>query len=177
MTRFSEFIIDKITNSIEDRISGRSFETEVVAISPEEIKSIHKKDGWLFNWKKEFKENNDRRIYKLVIKGDRKIQGLLSIEPKPDQQFIEMHLIESAPHNYGSNKKYFGVAGNLVAFACKTSFDMGFDGIVAFRAKTALMDHYSVTLGAESVFRERMVIFTPAAKKLVNSYYRNYIDE
>ncbi len=85
-----------------------------------------------------------------------------------------MHLIETAPHNYGKTKHYLGVAGNLVAFACKMSYDFGFDGFVAFTAKTQLIDHYIETLGAELLFRNRMSISGYAAKKLVNSYYKKY---
>jgi hypothetical protein len=86
--------------------------------------------------------------------------------------YIEMHLIETAPHNKGINREFSGVAGNLVAFACKTSFDLGFEGFVAFTAKTKLIDHYAETLGAQLIYgHERMGIFTEAAKKLVDSYY------
>lgn len=90
--------------------------------------------------------------------------------------YIEMHLIESAPNNYGSEKEYAGVAGNLVALACKTSYDLGFEGYVAFTAKTRLIDHYISTLGAELIFRDRMCISGNSAKDLVNSYYKNYLD-
>jgi hypothetical protein len=50
-----------------------------------------------------------------------------------------MHLIESAKFNKGKNKIYIGVPGNLVAFACKLSFDKGYDGYLAFDAKTVLV--------------------------------------
>ena len=52
-----------------------------------------------------------------------------------------MDLIENAKFNKGRNKLYKGVAGNLVAFACKTSFENGFDGVVSFIAKSQLIDH------------------------------------
>jgi len=35
-----------------------------------------------------------------------------------------MNLLENAPFNVGQNKLYEGVAGNLVAFACKFPFNM-----------------------------------------------------
>jgi hypothetical protein len=58
------------------------------------------------------------------------------------------------------------------------SFELGFDGFVGFTAKTSLVDHYSTTLGARLLMgNNKMGIFTPEAKKLVNSYYRNYFDE
>jgi len=102
---------------------------------------------------------------------------LISLEPVTDQLYIEMHLIENAPHNLGATKKFAGVAANLVAFASKMSFDLGFEGFVAFTAKTDLIDHYSETLGAQSIYSsERMAIFTQAAKNLVNSYYKNYFN-
>jgi hypothetical protein len=88
-----------------------------------------------------------------------------------------MHLIESAPQNFGFNKQYFGVAANLVAFTCKLSFELGFEGFVAFWAKTKLIDHYQKTLKAHLLKSpNRMGIFTGEAKYLVNSYYKNYFD-
>ena len=69
------------------------------------------------------------------------------------------------------------MAGNLVAFTCKLSFDLGFNGFVAFTAKTQLIEHYRNTLGAELIFKNRMSISGGAAKKLVNSYYKRYLDE
>jgi hypothetical protein len=175
MARSPRFIIDKITNCIEEKITGNNIETDIISITPDDIKSVRKKDGWFFNWKKEYKENPSHSIYKLVIRGDTVIQGIISLEPIPDQLYIEMHLIENAPHNYGAKKKFLGVAGNMVAFACKLSFDLGYDGFVAFDAKTRLVDHYTETLGAQLIFsNDRMGIFTPSARNLVNSYYKNY---
>jgi hypothetical protein len=49
---------------------------------------------------------------------------------------------------------------------------LGFDGFVAFTAKTSLVDHYVKILGAQVIYR--MAIFTSSAKNLINSYYENY---
>ncbi len=175
MQKELEFYIDEITNSIQEIATGNTFETEMVLVKPEEIKSLNKKEGWLFNWNKEFKEPG-RLLYKLVLQNDTTIQGLISIEPIPDQLYVEMHLIENAPHNHAGRKQFAGVAANMVAFACKTSFDLGFDGFVAFTAKTRLINHYVETLGAQVIYSSnRMGIFTSAARNLVNSYYKNYI--
>ncbi|MEX2233984.1 MAG: hypothetical protein WD824_17595 [Cyclobacteriaceae bacterium] len=168
-------LIDKITNSIEDAVSGETLDTDVLPVTKEDLKNILKKTGWQFNWKSEFKRTN-RQLFKLVIRGDSRIQGILSLEIMDN--YIEMHLIENAPHNFGEEKEYLGVAGNLVAFACKMSFDLGYEGFVAFTAKTQLIDHYTRTLGAVSIYRkDRMAITSESAKKLVNSYYKNYFDE
>ncbi|HEV2481548.1 MAG TPA: hypothetical protein VGS79_17880 [Puia sp.] len=173
----ARFVVDELTNSIREVSSGKIFETEVLRVSAAEIKKVHKKDGWFFNWKTEFRESA-RNLYKLVLAGNNTIQGLISLEPVPNQLFIEMHLIEAAPHNHPSQKKFAGVAGNLVAFACKMSFDLGFEGYVAFTAKTNLVSHYIDSLGAQVIYgQNRMGIFTEAAKNLVDSYYKDYFND
>ncbi len=82
-----------------------------------------------------------------------------------------MHLIESAKFNRGKTKIYSGVPGNLVAFACKVSFDKGYDGYLAFDAKTVLVKHYRETLYATHFKGTKMMIETPAANRLVNRYF------
>jgi hypothetical protein len=167
----NSFLIDKITRSIEDAITGKSYETDVCRFESVDLKYILKKTGWQFNWQMEF-SYPDRELYKLVIENDIVIQGLISLQRA--ENYIEMHLIKNAPHNFGRSKQYLGAAGNLVAFACKTSFEAGFEGFVAFRAKTKLIQHYIDTLGAELIYRDRMKISGKAAEKIVNSYYKNW---
>ena len=83
-----------------------------------------------------------------------------------------MHLLESAPFNIGQNKIYEGVAGNLVAFACKTSFKNGLQGFVSFFSKTKLIDHYEKSLGAYHFGGHLMVISTDPAQILVDKYFK-----
>jgi len=129
-----------------------------------------KKTDWQFNWQEQIKLN-DRETYKLVIKDNPKIvQGLLSISDQGDH--IYMHLIESAKFNKGKAKIYSGVPGNLVAFACKVSFDKGYDGYLAFDAKTVLVKHYQETLYATHFKGTKMMIETPAANRLISKYFK-----
>jgi len=163
--------IDKLTNSIENVITGDSFQTDVSLIDLNDLKSITKKNGWLFNWKSEYKQP-DRDVYKLTIEGNPDvIQGLISITEREDH--VYMHLIESAPFNLGRNKVYLGVPGNLVAFICRISFHRGFEGYVSFTAKTKLIEHYQKTLRAISAGGQLMVINTDAALKLIDKYFKN----
>lgn len=166
----SKLSIAATGGSIIERITGKKVSAEVVLVTEEEIKTVHKKDGWAFNWKIEYKQDS-HQVFKLIISGNNAIQGLLSLEPIKDQRFVEMHLIESAPRNKGKLRQFHGIASNLVAFACKMSLEMGFDGYVAFTAKTKLVDHYIASLGASVLFKNRMVIFPDPSKKLVNLYY------
>ena len=83
-----------------------------------------------------------------------------------------MHLIESAPFNKGKDKVYSGVPGNLVAFACKLSFQRGHEGNVSFISKTGLIDHYEKILGAFHFGGRVMIIDKQAALKLINNYFK-----
>ena len=164
-----EFIVDKLTNSIENIQSGDSFQTEVSLLASTELKNIIKKNGWNFDWKTEFKQAQ-KDVYKLtIVNNPNIIQGLVSLEVKSDH--VYMHLIESAPFNIGINKVYLGVPGNLIAFACKLSFQRGGEGYVSFIAKTKLIDHYIKTLGAVHFGGHLMVITTETALKLIGKYY------
>lgn len=49
--QYVDIEIDKLTNSIENVITGDSFQTDVSMIDKRDLKSITKKNGWLFNWK------------------------------------------------------------------------------------------------------------------------------
>ncbi len=165
-----DFVIDKLTNSIQNTISGDSFQTEVLRLTIKDLKKITKKNNWNFNWKSELADNA-KEIYKLTIVNNSDIvQGLLSISIESDH--ILMNLLESAPFNIGQEKLYEGVAGNLVAYACKISFQRGFDGYVAFTAKTNLIKHYEKTLGAFHIGRNRMIIPAESAKILVEKYFK-----
>ena len=114
------FIIDKLTDSILNTVSGDSFQTEVAKMTSVDLKKVTKKTGWNFDWKSEFNDFK-KEVYKLtIINNSSIVQGLLSLTIEQDH--VYMNLLESAPFNIGKDKLYEGVAGNLVAFACKISF-------------------------------------------------------
>lgn len=170
-TKEQGFVIDRLTDSVLNRISGDSFQTEVSTLKKSDLKTVSKKNGWNFDWKSEF-DDLTKEVYKLsIVNNADVIQGLLSISIEADHVF--MNLLESAPFNLGRNKLYEGVPGNLVAFACQTSFQKGFDGFVAFTAKSKLIGHYEKTLGAFHFKNQRMIIETEAAKRLVVRYFKS----
>jgi len=165
-----DFVIDKLTNSIENVKSGDSFKTDVSLVTRVEIKNVTKKNGWIFDWIGEFKVP-EKEVYKLTISGSTNIQGLISITYRDDH--VYMHLIESAPFNKGKNKTYLGIPGNLVAFACRVSFQRGGGGYLSFNSKTQLIDHYVKSLGATHFGGTLMVITPEAALKLTNKYFND----
>lgn len=171
-----DFEVDKLANSIENVLTGDSFPTRVTLASYTDLKAITKKNNWQFDWKYELKQP-EREVYKLTILGSNVpvIQGLISIEAKADH--VYMHLVESAPFNKGKTKVYAGVPGNLVAFACRLSFQRGFEGNLSFISKTQLIDHYTKTLGAVHVGGRIMIIETKAALALIDKYFKNERNE
>ena len=50
-----DFIIDKLTNSIENTLTGEIFDTEIVRLTGADAKQIKKTD-WQFDWLKELKD-------------------------------------------------------------------------------------------------------------------------
>jgi hypothetical protein len=166
----NDFVIDRLTNSILNCISSESFPTEVILLSKNDLKQTQKKNGWKFNWKHELNQP-DREVYKLVTTVNPDIvHGIVSLTVKDDHVFI--HVIENAPFNQGSKKLYDGVAGNLVAFGCRLSFQRGNQGVVSFYAKTKLVNHYEKTLGAKLIGMQLMIIYSEEAKILVDKYFK-----
>ena len=165
-----DFIIDKLTNSIENTLTGEVFDTEIVRLTNADAKQIKKID-WQFDWLKELKDKT-KEVYKLTTTNNPTIiQGLVSIEDKQDHVF--MHLIESAKFNKGKGKVYFGVPGNLVAYVCKVSVHKGYEGFLAFDAKSALIKHYQESLHATHFRGLRMFIEPSAAIRLISQYFKS----
>ena len=164
-----DFVIDKLTNSIENTSTGEVFDTEIVRLTTKNINQIKTAD-WQFDWVSEIKDKS-KEVYKLTtVNNPGIIQGLLSIEDKQDHIF--MYLIENAKFNKNKSKVYLGVPGNLVAYACKVSVDKGYRGFLAFDAKTSLIKHYQETLYATHFRGLRMFIETNAALRLISQYFK-----
>ena len=164
--------IDKLTNSIENVMTGETFDTAVVSVSAADLKTTTKKAGWLFNWREEARQPG-HQIFKLTtVDNPTIVQGLVGLEVSFDH--VKMHLIENAPFNLGKHKAYVGVAGNLIAYVCKVAFETGHLGNVAFVAKTKLIEHYTTSVGAVHVGGRLMILDTTAALILVKRYFQDF---
>jgi hypothetical protein len=159
--------IDKLTNSIENVITGEIFQTEFSKVTSKEIK----KQDWSFDWHKELRDKNYEVFKMTTVENKNIIQGLVSL--RTDDRFVSIGIVENAKFNRGKNKIYLGVGGNLFAYGCKISKDLGFNGFVGFVAKTSLIEYYSRTLGAEVALGQRMYIGEEASEKLINQYFKN----
>lgn len=59
-----DFHVDKLTNSIENVVTGDNFATEISILTTADLKTVAKSKGWLFNWKDELRQPA-RDVYKL----------------------------------------------------------------------------------------------------------------
>lgn len=59
-----ELEFDRLTNSIQNVITGDSFPTDITLITIDDLKFVMKKTGWLFDWKFEYKQP-ERDVYKI----------------------------------------------------------------------------------------------------------------
>lgn len=168
-SKYLDFEIDKLTNSIEQVLTGEMFETEVVRLTT--FSRLIAND-WVFDWQHELLQVN-HEIFKLITRKDPSIiHGLISITLEDDHVMVQ--LIESSLFNKGKDKLFSGVAGNLMAFACKSSFEKGFGSYVVFVAKTKLIEHYEKSLGAKRLYGNRMFLDSTAACALVRSYFKDF---
>lgn len=123
---------------IVERKSGVPYEIEIGPVDEDDYKLITKSRFW-FNWK----EEKNYSVYKLYIKGNDKILGLVSLETFLDESRIEIRLLAVSKENMGKNKKYDHIAGNLIAFVCIQSIkEFGEWACVSLIPKTELIKHY-----------------------------------
>ena len=127
--------------------------------------------GWAFDWNSTDLEKSN--IYKLMIKDDNAVQGLVAAEVFRGAVYI--NILESAPLNRGKNKRYEGVGGHLFAIAMRLSMSLGFGGYIFFDAKNMeLVKHYSDKLGASRIYSPahdyRMEVNEETAGKIISTY-------
>lgn len=163
-----DIVIDHLTPCLIKIETGEVCETEVSKVTANDVSLVQLED-WNFDWQSLYQKHNIQ-LLKLTVEGSSIIEGLIAFEKM--EGYVEIHLVESAPTNVGS-RIYSGVGAHLFAIACKKSIDYGFEGYVAFNAKTNLIEHYMKVLNAESInARGRMVIDEQAALQLTKVYFQ-----
>lgn len=166
-----EILIDHFTPCLLDNESGMMVDTTFVRASRKELTGL-RKQGWQFQWRG--KDLQGAEIYKLCLKGDEQIQGLVAIRNEPQNMAYHLQLAESAPHNRGEKRRYDGVGGHLFAIAAQRSKEAGYGGFIYFEAKnTELVAHYQDAFGAYWIGRPHeysMIIDEEAAQRLLDAY-------
>ncbi len=165
-----DLFIDKLTPCLVEVATGKVLQTTFSLASDDDLAGLGGK-GWLFDWTDE--ELAYCNIYKLQLKDDDTIQGLVAAEMA--RGAVYLRLAESAPHNQPQNKQYEGVGGHLFAITMRLSLAVGFGGYIYFDAKNPkLVEHYSDMLGATRVpsriHEYRMEVMEDQAQKVIDEY-------
>lgn len=145
--------IDELVPCLRDVKTGQLVDTTVSRVyNRSELKGYNKKNGWYVDWSRTPK---DVEIYKVCVKGDTEIQGLLGIRCDDDHKAVYLHWGVVAPHNNpqllnGQPKKYSGVGGHLAAIAAERSIESGYGGAMyGFAANKDLVKMYCEKYNAE----------------------------
>lgn len=108
-------------------------------IADEDFKFLTRK-RFSFGWKS-FK--NSMSIYTLRIESEDEILGVMGLVDWQEEQRIEIKLLSTSIENIGKQKIYDGIAGNLIAFACRRAIlKYGHEACVSLVPKTVLISHY-----------------------------------
>jgi hypothetical protein len=130
---------------LKERATGTEKEAVIERLTKKEVAAFKKSKRFRFNWK----GCKDKEVYKIRLKESETIQGLLCLADHPAEGFetLEIELLESAAENVGPQKEWEGVAGCLIAFACREAYKRGYGGSVFLVPKTALIAHYEAAYG------------------------------
>lgn len=148
-----------------------------------ELPTIH--DGWRYNFKKHAKVKGARTFVLVAEETPEIIEGCLIFEMINNREPY-MAYIELAPHNKGELKKYDLVAGCLIAFACRLSFNYGegpFRGYLAFHVseekeedQIKLMAHYSKMYKAIWLKgTKKMIIIPEDGERLIDKFLKPFL--
>jgi hypothetical protein len=160
-------------------VSADELQHALIRVGEEkELPSIH--NNWRFNFAAQLKKLSHAKAYVLVAAGTPDIIEGCMIFQWIDKVVPYMAYIEIAPYNRGDNKKYDYVAGCLIAFAFKQTFqsrDPNYKGYLTFdvmeeteQETEKLMKIYSQRYNARRSSPTQMVIIDEDGDALVNKY-------
>jgi hypothetical protein len=118
--------------------TGRKCHIDILAVENTDYNFLPK-SKYAFDWKKE----KGNEVYKLLIKGQQEVLGLISIERIPSEWRIHIRLLTVSIENMGKGKQYEGIAGNLIAFVAKIAVaSFGELACISLKPKTSIAQHY-----------------------------------
>lgn len=145
--------------------SGENYPIEVLPVEDKDYVSLVKA-RYFFDWKEEKKEE----VYKLVLKGQSDILGLVSLERIPAEWRIHIRLLTVSKENFGKRKVYEKIAGNLIAHVSKIAVaEFGLLACVSLKPKSSIAQHdmhkYNMKLTGMTLSLE-----VPGIINLINEY-------
>ncbi|HRI78123.1 MAG TPA: N-acetyltransferase [Cyclobacteriaceae bacterium] len=135
--------------------SGQKKHVTVKGLERGDLKKITRRE-YFFDWKAARK---GAEMYKLSLTEDDSILGLVALVDVPAEYRLEINLLVSSVQNVGKGKRYEGIAGCLISFACREALTKYGDlACVSLTPKTELKQHYinkyGMSPGGKQVFVE-----------------------
>ena len=163
-----------------DAVSSKKVPAEIDPASKEDFAATH---DWQTNWESTYARQLPNKVA-LHREDNYELLGLMSYELDERGLAVEVLYMESARHSnanllheIGGEKKYIGIARALFAYAVSISMENGYDGVLAFKAKTSeLVEYYIREFGASRVGSYdpfRLVIWEDAARELIDYFERS----
>jgi hypothetical protein len=151
--------------NIVEVLTGNICPIEVLPVTNTDFTSISKA-RYFFDWKEEKKEE----VYKLVLKGQKDILGLVSIERIPSEWRIHIRLLTVSLENKGKEKQFDKITGNLIAYVAKIALlDFGQMACVSLRPKSSIAKHY-MTKYNMNMTGMTLSLEVPEIVNLINKY-------
>ncbi len=151
--------------TIVEVLTGKLYPVQVMLVENTDYKSLSKA-RFYFDWK----EERNEEVYKLVMKGQKDILGLVSIERIPSEWRIHIRLLTVTKENKGNGKAFDNVAGNLIASIAKIAVaEFGELACVSLRPKSSIAQHY-INKYNMNLTGTTLSIEVPQIINLINQY-------
>ncbi len=114
---------------------------KIARVEEEDFKLLTKKK-YFFPW---MVWKDKAELFKLFIAGEDEIMGVMALLDVPADRRIEIKLLACSIENTTKNKMHDGIAGCLIAYACREAVKRYADlACVSLLPKTRLKGHYVV---------------------------------
>ena len=151
--------------TVVERLTGKVYQVEVILVESADYKSLSKA-RYFFDWK----EERGEEVYKLVMKGQREILGLVSMERIPSEWRVHIRLLSVSKENKGSARVFENIAGNLIAHVAKIAVtEFAEFACVSLRPKSSIAQHY-IDKYNMNVTGMTLSLEVPEILNLINQY-------
>ncbi len=155
------YLVNRHTKALE--------KATILAATLANFKAADKSGRFQFNWQAEAK----KEVYKLELEATGEILGFMSIENIPREIRVDINALEVSIDNVGSDKVYEGIAGCLIAYACRIAFLSGYSGFVSLTPKTVLKEHYKTIYGFEEM-GSKLITQNENSETLIEKYLEGH---
>ena len=152
-------------------------------VSPAAAGDLQATTKWQTKWTSKAAQDMPNKVALRRTDAD-ELLGLMAYAVDDTILAVEIIYVESADHSnanllheIGGEKKYIGIARALFAYAVSISMENGYDGVLAFKAKTSeLVEYYIREFGASHVGSYdpfRLALWEDAARELIDYFERS----